>query len=289
MKRVGLNQQLKRLGSLISKSSKSRISFKEKQIHITSINDNDCTCQHLNQRLDSYIFSIAHDLQAPLRAMHNLIQLIGTQPEDKLSYQSQKTLEFVKQKNKSMRIFINDMLTYYLSRSDKAFILVNTRELLQKIMNILEVPEGFTFKFASSLPIFCTAQTPLFQVFHNLLNNAIEHHHDPTKGVILVTWKEASSLIEFSVRDNGPGIPEEYHEKVFELLQRLPSKDHKERHGLGLAFAKQLVESEGGKIEVASFVGKGSIFKFTWPYVRGTLRTTHDQKDHKNESVSKKE
>ena len=286
MKRAGLNQQFKRLGPLITKESKPRISFKKKQNPITSINDNDHNRQHLKQFLDSYLYGISHDLQAPLRATHNLIQLIGTQPEDKLSYQSQKILELVKQKNKSMRLFINDMLAYYLSRANNVSTLVNTRELLQKVIHMLEVPEGFTFKFASPLPLFCTAQAPLFQVFHNLLNNAIKHHHDPAKGVVLVTWQEVGSFIEFSVRDNGPGISEEYHQKIFELLQRLPSKDHKEGNGLGLALAKQLVELQGGKIKVVSLVGKGSIFKFTWPYRQGTLRTTQEQKS--SNSFSKK-
>lgn len=72
-------------------------------------------------------------------------------------------------------------------------------------------------------------------------------------------------MVEFSVADDGPGIAPEYHERIFGVFQTLVSRDTIESTGIGLSIVKKLVENQGGEITLASELGRGSTFTFTWP------------------------
>jgi signal transduction histidine kinase len=114
------------------------------------------------------------------------------------------------------------------------------------------------------MPTLATRRTPLELVFRNLISNAINHHYRPD-GQIHISAQEAGSFIEFSVADNGPGIGEAFHERIFQMFQTLHPRDQMESSGMGLAVVKKVVESRGGTVKVISGEGKGATFKFTWP------------------------
>ena len=221
--------------------------------------------RYKSKRSDDLIYSVFHDLRAPVRATHNLLQLIGKDPADNLSIQSQKALESAKQRMRDMEVFIKDMLAYYLSEPDNALTLVDTRELIFDVIAMLEVPNGFSFKLPPDLPTLFTPKVPLFQVLHNLISNALSHHHNPEEGCLSISWRENGEFLEFSVSDNGPGILKEDQAKLFEATGLRSSKDRLEFKGLGLTIIKKLVDSNGGKINVDSSLEKGTTFVFTWP------------------------
>lgn len=77
--------------------------------------------------------------------------------------------------------------------------------------------------------------------------------------------QERGKLYEFAVADNGPGIAPKDREKIFVIFQTLEARDQKENTGIGLSIVKKIVENQGGTIQLESSVGKGSIFRFTWP------------------------
>jgi signal transduction histidine kinase len=106
----------------------------------------------------------------------------------------------------------------------------------------------------------------LLQVFSNLISNAIKYNDKPA-GIIHLRSLEYDRNYEFSVEDNGPGIPGEYYEKIFALFQTLHSRDTIESTGIGLTIVKRIVEECGGKIWVESVVEKGSKFIVQWPKV----------------------
>ncbi|MDZ7956583.1 MAG: sensor histidine kinase [Aulosira sp. DedQUE10] len=101
------------------------------------------------------------------------------------------------------------------------------------------------------------------QVFANLISNAIEHN-SRSDCMVTISVREQGKYYEFAVADDGPGIPSEYHDKVFTMFQTLESRDRKENTGIGLASVKKIVETEGGTITLESLVGEGSTFRFTW-------------------------
>ncbi len=219
-----------------------------------------------NQDLDDFAYTASHDLKSPLRAIQHLAQWISEDCSDKLDDQSKKNLAWLSQRAIRMSNFIDGLLQYSRAgRFDSDLCDVDTKKLLQEVVDTLDPNKQFTIRYADNLPCFKTAKNQLSQVFFNLINNSILHHHHKT-GVIEVGVHNLGDFYEFFVADDGPGIEPEYFEKIFQIFQTLKTKDELESTGIGLCIAKKIVESRcGGKITVESEKGKGSIFRFTWP------------------------
>jgi signal transduction histidine kinase len=112
--------------------------------------------------------------------------------------------------------------------------------------------------------MFSTQKSALELVLRNLISNAIKHH-DRTEINLDISAKENGKFYRFSVRDDGPGIATEYHERIFEMFKTLKPRDEIEGSGMGLAIIKKLIERQGGKIWVESQAGKrGTNFIFDW-------------------------
>jgi signal transduction histidine kinase len=105
---------------------------------------------------------------------------------------------------------------------------------------------------------------PLQQILMNLINNAIKHH-DKRNGTIEIMVEDNDTDYVFAVKDDGPGIPEQFHDRIFKIFQTLKPRDQVEGSGMGLAMVKKNVEVLGGTISLESSEGQGSIFRFTWP------------------------
>jgi signal transduction histidine kinase len=119
-------------------------------------------------------------------------------------------------------------------------------------------------------PILEAERVPLQQVFLNLVGNAVKHAGAVRPyAVIQVTCREAGDAVEFAVRDNGPGIAPEYHERIWGVFQTLEARDKVEGTGIGLSVVKKIVEARGGSASVESMPDQGATFRFTW------LRTPH--------------
>jgi signal transduction histidine kinase len=104
--------------------------------------------------------------------------------------------------------------------------------------------------------------TPLQQVFQNLIGNAIKHGGDGVQ--IDIEARDAGAFWEFSVTDDGPGVPREYHERIWGIFQTLEPRDRVEGTGIGLSLVKKLVEAQGGQVGITSSAGTGARFWFTW-------------------------
>ena len=114
------------------------------------------------------------------------------------------------------------------------------------------------------MPVFEIAKQPFEQCFRNLLSNAVKYHDQPD-GRIVVSSRQNGSYYEFSVSDDGPGIPSRHRDKIFEMFQKLESREDVEGTGMGLALVKRIVEHHGGDIAIESADPRGAIFRFTWP------------------------
>ena len=114
------------------------------------------------------------------------------------------------------------------------------------------------------LPTLQSAALPLQQIFMNLIGNALKHSAR-RDAVIGIDATDRGHLYQFSVRDNGVGIPREYHERIWGIFQTLEPRDKVEGTGIGLSLVKKLVESHHGRVWVESSPGQGATFFFTWP------------------------
>jgi signal transduction histidine kinase len=114
------------------------------------------------------------------------------------------------------------------------------------------------------MPTIVSAAAPLQQVFMNLVGNALKYNDSPTPHV-WIRARDAGDYVQFSVRDDGPGIAPEYHVRIWGIFQTLEGRDKVEGTGIGLSLVKKLAESQGGRAWVESAVGEGSTFHFLWP------------------------
>jgi signal transduction histidine kinase len=168
-----------------------------------------------------------------------------------------------------MEALIEGILQYSRAgRVDMKIEAVETRELVQEVIDLLAAP-GAVYELGD-LPRLETTALPLQQVFMNLIGNALKYAHraDP---VVRVDARDAGKFVEFSVCDNGPGIPAEYHDRIWGIFQTLEARDRVEGTGIGLSLVKKLVEGTGGRAWVESRAGEGASFRFLWPK---QIRTT---------------
>jgi signal transduction histidine kinase len=114
------------------------------------------------------------------------------------------------------------------------------------------------------MPVLHTERLPLQQVFLNLVSNAVKYG-GPGVRVEVSAHDAGQGGHHFTVRDDGPGIAPEYHERIFAIFQTLAARDKVEGTGIGLSIVKKMVESRGGQVWVESAPGRGAAFHFLWP------------------------
>jgi signal transduction histidine kinase len=114
------------------------------------------------------------------------------------------------------------------------------------------------------MPVLMTEKMKLQQVFSNIISNAIKHN-DKNSTHINISVTDEERYFKFSIEDNGPGIDERYHEKIFVIFQTLQARDTFESTGVGLAIVKKIIDEVGGSIWIESSVGKFTRFVFKWP------------------------
>jgi signal transduction histidine kinase len=161
---------------------------------------------------------------------------------------------------------LDDLLDYSRAGQDQAAIeVVDSGALVTGILDLLAPPPTFSVTVASDMPTFTTAKVPLEQVFRNLIGNAIKHYNR-ADGLVAVKAYNRGKMWEFVVEDDGPGIPQDYYERIFQMFQTLKPRDQVEGSGIGLAVVRKLVTRGGGTITVESVEGQGACFRFTWPH-----------------------
>ncbi|MCU0533533.1 MAG: ATP-binding protein [Hydrococcus sp. Prado102] len=225
-----------------------------------------------NQELDRFVYTVSHDLKAPLRAIANLSQWISEDLEGQLEAENQRQLELLRTRVYRMEALIEGLLAYSrVGRTEVATETVDVGKLIYEILDSLMPPPGFTISVQPQMPTITTKRLLLSQVFSNLISNAIKHC-DPrsasagnrSDGRIEIGAIQKGQYYEFFVADNGVGIAPENHERVFGIFQTLKGRDMQESTGIGLSIVKKIIETEGGSIVLESNLGEGATFRFTW-------------------------
>lgn len=222
-----------------------------------------------NAELEHFAYVASHDLRSPLRNIDSLTQWILEDAGDVLPEASRSDLLLLRQRVALMNRLLNDLLQYSrVGRVESDPEHVDPGEVVAEVVALLGIPSNFRVDIQPNMPHLHTPRTAIRKVFQNLLDNAVKHHHQPA-GRIEICATDQGEFVEFVVRDDGPGVDPKFHEKVFQIFQTLQRRDELDTSGMGLAIVKKSVEKYGGRITLASEVGKGAAFTFTWP--KGSL------------------
>lgn len=215
--------------------------------------------------LDHFVYVASHDFKAPLRGIDNLATWIEDDGGDSLNAEAREHLAMIRRRIKRLDVLLDDLLAYaQAGRAKVAFENVDVGTLLHSLVGDIELPPGFDIAIAPDMPVIYSPKTPLAHVFINLISNAIKHH-DGSTGRIEISGEVRADGYAFAVCDDGPGIPEQHRERIFEMFRMLKPRDAVEGSGMGLAIAKRLVQSNNGSIAaVAGKNGRGTCIRFTW-------------------------
>lgn len=218
-----------------------------------------------NQELDSFLYSVSHDLRAPIASILGLTNLakIEAEPNDI----NQKYFDMIDQRVKKLDIVIGDILRLSRSKNSEAkHEFIDFNKLVFEIIADLKFNEG-----ASAIRLnyiqnpentFYSDTAQLKIIVGNLLSNAVKYHRlDQADPYIEVIFSKSKSKTTFSIRDNGEGIPKDNHDRIFNMFFRASTQS--DGTGLGLYIVKEALAKIDGEITLLSEEGKGSLFTVT--------------------------
>ncbi|TVQ34354.1 MAG: hypothetical protein EA356_10655 [Geminicoccaceae bacterium] len=222
--------------------------------------------QRANEDLERFAYIASHDLKSPLRSVRTMLEFLRSDLSEVMQADHAEHLDLVAQRVQQMERMIEDLLAYSrLGREDATTETIDVPGLLRAEVDVLDAPETFQIDVQSEVSKLHTDSGLLKHVVRNLVENAIKHH-DGVEPKISVHCMEIDGTPVFEVADNGPGIPERYQQRVFEIFQKGGGRANTGGSGMGLALVKKAVERHGGTIALLSKDGeRGTTFRFTWP------------------------
>jgi PAS domain S-box-containing protein len=224
-----------------------------------------------NKELEQFAYVASHDLQEPLRMITGFTQLLSKKYSETLDNNAKEYIHFIVDGTKRMYEMINALLDYSrIETRGKVFSEVDMRKVLDKVKDNLHLrsKEKNIQLIVDDLPVVTADEGQMVQLMQNLVGNALKYNKDNAN--VHISSNEDADHHIISVKDEGIGIEPQYFERIFQIFQRLVTKEEYEGTGIGLAICKRIIERHGGKIWVESELGKGSTFYFSLPKERAS-------------------
>jgi signal transduction histidine kinase len=226
-----------------------------------------------NQELDSFVYTVSHDLRAPLRGVAAFAHFLEEDYLDKLDAEGKENLREIVKGTSRMNLLIEDLLTLSrISRIQNPYEDVDIRGLIDSIVERVkfDIKEmKVELNIQERLPLVRCDRIKMSELFLNLINNAIKFSAKNNKcnPRVDIGYTDTGEFHQFFVRDNGIGIEAQYHQQVFGIFKRLHSSEEYQGTGVGLSIVQRVADDHGGKVWIESELGKGATFYFTIPKV----------------------
>lgn len=221
-----------------------------------------------NRELETFAYSVSHDLRTPLRAIDGFSRMLEEEYADRLDEDGRRYVNIVRHGAVRMGQLIDDILDFSrMSRREIAMTQVDMSDLGRETFDELRdaAPGRNIALRLGDLPPACGDRTMLRQVLMNLLGNAIKYTGQRADAVIEVGGCVEGAENIYWIKDNGAGFDMRYANKLFGVFQRLHSSEEFEGTGIGLAIVKRIVERHGGRVWAEGAVGEGATVHFTLP------------------------
>lgn len=216
-----------------------------------------------NSELERFAYVASHDLQEPLRVITSFLQLLDKKCGNQLDEKGKEYISYAVDGSMRMRQLIRDLLNY--SRLDAGRAIrtkVDLNVVLSEVVNNLSTSliENKAVLEISELPAIKANKAQMVQLFQNLISNSIKYRKKDLQPKITLTCRSNMKSHLITVKDNGIGIAESYHSRIFEMFQRLHTRDEYTGTGIGLAICKKIMDHHNGSIDIVSREGEGAEF-----------------------------
>lgn len=219
-----------------------------------------------NRVLKEFASTVSHDLKMPLANMIITADILKAKFSESLGKEGLDYIEYLKLSGLTLSDYINGLLDYYSSngeesRENEEFFL---NDLLEDIIDLLQIAENCEINLPDNNLKINGNSAAIGQVFMNLISNSLKYN-DNERIIIEIDCVENREFFNFSISDNGIGIPLEKQGEIFELFTTVATKDRRGNrgHGIGLSTVKKIIESLGGTIKLTSSENQGTLFEFS--------------------------
>jgi len=219
-----------------------------------------------NKELESFSYSVSHDLRAPLRAVDGYAQMLVEDYGERLDDEGRRLLGTVRASAEQMGRLIDDLLKFsQVGRRALSRNPVDMRSLASEVAAELGSAYPKVRVELGVLPALAGDRALLRHVWSNLIGNALKYSAQKDAPRVQISGRVEGAESIYTVRDNGAGFDMKYYDKLFNVFQRLHREDEFEGTGVGLAIVQRVVARHGGRIWGESVVGEGSSFHFALP------------------------
>ena len=217
--------------------------------------------ENSNQGLQEYAHIVSHDLKSPLRSLSALATWLNEDYKEVLDDNGVFNLQMMQERIEGMDKLIDGILKYSsINTENLEYALVDVNEIVKDIREIIFIPPHVNVVIMNTLPTISADKTKIHQLFQNLMGNAVVNI-EKEEGIVEISSSETISHWQFSIKDNGKGIPKEYHEKIFKIFQSIGGKERST--GIGLSIVKKIVDLYEGEVWLDSTIDEGTTFHFT--------------------------
>jgi len=260
------NIELRNLNVKINEKNKSEEENKKelKFLH-KRMNEKNKIISSLNKELRVISYNLSHSIKTPLHGINQISQWIQDDYKEDINPDLKELMQLLSGRVEKLNGLINNLLQYTsIKKGKEKNHGLDLDEILKNMISFMEIPKHIQVIFTSKFPILNIEKKYIESIFFNLIDNAVKYM-DKSEGYIEIGVIELKRKYIFYIKDNGCGIDEKYHEKVFDMFQSLDDNQNIENMGVGLALTKKIVEIYGGTIRLESKLGEGTTVFFTLP------------------------